>query len=950
MSLATRFSPRCVSFLSGLMALAAVAAVQAAIPLEGVFVENLGQWPDQARYHMLVGETGDDQARRVDVWLTPSGYVYQTTEQTDDPESARRQHVVSVDLVGASAGEATGREPMPGVFNWLRGGEENSVHGARSYRQVRYAQVYPGIDLLFDSANEARMLETTFVVAPGADPGPILLRYEGADAAAIDADGNLSLSTTLGDITELSPIAFQLSDNGSREPIQVSFRLEADELAFDIGAYDASRTLYIDPIVTFSRAFGGSSGDYVSEMHEDPSGRYVTGYTFSSDFPVTAGAHDETYNGLDLFAAKFDSANENLLWATFIGGTGSEYGGNSALAADGTLYLVASTNSGGSWPANYTWGAGGSYDVGVFHLSADGASQMGGILLGGTGSDYGADVEIDGGGNVVFSGMAGNDTFPTGPGGGFDETNDGNDAFVTRFDDVLTAWLDFSYVPGSTSADGAGGHAFDAAGNVYVYGFTVGAEAYPATDVIGPGGNYDLFVAKFNTDLSALDYNTRIGGNSTDPTPGYSYTAAQYYTIANSALVVDSSNRAWVTGGAASTDFPTTPGAFRTTNAGNYDVFVLALNAAGDGLEVSTFLGGSSTDVGKALAFDADGNVYVVGTSASGNFPILGSPQEHGGGYDMFLTVFSPTLSEVLTSSLWGGTSSEYATDLVLGSGGRVRMAGFSLAAATFQVPAEAPLFGPGGNFDGVVVEFSGVQAAEGVAQFHVTKTFSDGSDDEVDVTLTCNTGLPLEQTFTVTGGDPKGVNFIVHDIPEGGANCEITESGGPDGYTPAFNGGNGCAWTDVTAGLRACEITNSADPATFTVNKEWVIENGSASDLNEAAYITVYCNNEIQNGNWNGNEWYYGAWLDGNDSLEVTVDTTQQSAQCYAMEDIDQQTGIEFDTNCDTQVIVAGGSASCEFINTVFFEGIPTLSQWSLAILAVLTLGIGLVAFRRFT
>jgi hypothetical protein len=229
-----------------------------------------------------------------------------------------------------------------------------------------------------------------------------------------------------------------------------------------------------------------------------------------------------------------------------------------------------------------------------------------------------------------------------------------------------------------------------------------------------------------------------------------------------------------------------------------------------------------------------------------------------------------------------------------------------------------------------------------------VTKTFSDGNNAEVDVMLTCNSGLPLEQPFTITGGDPAGVTFIVHDIPEGGADCEVTETSGPAGYTVSMNGGEGCEWEDVTGGSFSCEITNEANPATFTVNKEWLIENGSLTDVNQEVRATVYCNNAIVGGSWNGDSYVYSQWLSGNDSFDVSVDTSKQSAQCYAVEDIDQ-TGIESDDDCGSRTIAAGGSSSCTFTNTVFFEGIPTLSQWGLAILAVLTLGVGLVGLRRF-
>jgi len=248
----------------------------------------------------------------------------------------------------------------------------------------------------------------------------------------------------------------------------------------------------------------------------------------------------------------------------------------------------------------------------------------------------------------------------------------------------------------------------------------------------------------------------------------------------------------------------------------------------------------------------------------------------------------------------------------------------------------------------GYVIEYEG-EGTAGIATFVVTKQYTDGRDDEVDVTLTCNSGVPLEQTFSIAGGDEVGVAFVVQDIPDGGANCEITESGGLAGYTPSMNGGDGCAWEGVTSGVYGCNIVNEADPATFTVDKEWYIENSGGQEVNQEAYVTVYCNNEIDGGWWTGSSYAYGAWLSGDDSLEVTVDTTTQSAQCSAVESI-YETGVESDGDCGSRTIAAGGSSSCTFTNTVFFEGIPTLSQWGLAILALLTLGVGLIGFRRFT
>ena len=243
-------------------------------------------------------------------------------------------------------------------------------------------------------------------------------------------------------------------------------------------------------------------------------------------------------------------------------------------------------------------------------------------------------------------------------------------------------------------------------------------------------------------------------------------------------------------------------------------------------------------------------------------------------------------------------------------------------------------------------------------SRFNVTKTFSDGSTDEVDVTLTCNTGLPLEQDFTIAGGDPAGVTFVVTDIA-GTVSCEVTESGGPAGYTPIFNGGAGCSWENISPGNYTCSIFNQADDATFTVTKEWIVMGEGGEEVNEEAYVTIYCDAVITNngpspefslrGNDNGNGLYsISDYLGDGESLVATVDTTTGPATCWADESINQS-GVESEDDCFPREIPAGGSSSCMFTNTVFFEGIPTLSQYGLAFLALLMLGVGLVGFRRF-
>jgi len=247
-----------------------------------------------------------------------------------------------------------------------------------------------------------------------------------------------------------------------------------------------------------------------------------------------------------------------------------------------------------------------------------------------------------------------------------------------------------------------------------------------------------------------------------------------------------------------------------------------------------------------------------------------------------------------------------------------------------------------------------GIENAPTRATFKVIKDYSDDLMDDVTVTLTCNTGLPLEQTFEISENNP--VNFVLTTFIEGTPDCEVTENGAAEGYTPVFDNGEttsatSCVYTDVTAGAYTCTISNAADDATYTVTKEWVVPDQGFEEMNYDVPVTISCTRDITSANTG----YYdgGSWsgeLGDMESVTIKVDTYRGDAYCTATE-YPEQSGVESESSgaCINAKLVAGGSASCKFTNTVFFEGIPTLSQYGLALLALLMLGVGFVGFRRF-
>ena len=261
-----------------------------------------------------------------------------------------------------------------------------------------------------------------------------------------------------------------------------------------------------------------------------------------------------------------------------------------------------------------------------------------------------------------------------------------------------------------------------------------------------------------------------------------------------------------------------------------------------------------------------------------------------------------------------------------------------------------------------------------GAAGFAVTKTFADDSDEDVTVTLTCNTGLPLQQSFDISPGDP--VLFVVTSFEDGLMDCVVTE-GDADAYVTTYVASGdsqnvdddpdepGCHFLAVAWGDRnLCEITNSADLVDVVIEKEWVIDGAVSDEVNQYYQLTLYCDSMIIGGtpsDGNGipmsgaqsfvpGHWYKEFDGMGNQVFTAEVVPDYPSSSCWVDEDVSTSTsGSEVDNGCLDIEVSAGNGASCKITNTVFFEGIPTLSQYGLALMALLMLGVGMVGFRRF-
>jgi len=514
------------------------------------FIPNRGQMDEQVDYYV--------QGKDKTVYFTDEGITFVLTKTKEKSDFER--WVVKLDFVGANPDvHPVGMEETGAKISYFKGKPEEWKAGLPAYAKIVYRELWPGIDLVYYGT--VNRLKYEFVVHPEADPSLIRLAYRGAESVSVDEAGRLQVKTPIGGFSDDVPVAYQeIADK--RADVRLAYKIgehnsEADMFGFEIGEYDRSMTLIIDPaIFVYCGFIGGSSWDYDSGITVDSTGcAYVAGWTWSSQsaFPVTVGP-DLTFNGgyWDSFVAKVDASGTALVYCGYVGGSGEEYINDIAVDSAGCAYVTGSTESSEA-----------SFPVTV-----------------------GPGLTYNGGGEYYPS-----------------------DAFVAKVNASGTV-LDFcGYIGGSGDEVGSG-IAVDSAGCAYVTGSTESSEAsFPVTvgpDLTynGPGLYYgDAFVAKVSASGMALAYCGYIGGSDRD---------------VGDDIAVDSAGCAYLIGYTYSTEasFPVKVGPSLTRHGWLWH-FVTKVNAAGTGLVYCGYIGRQPTHYGDGhcigIAVDSDGCAYVAG-------------------------------------------------------------------------------------------------------------------------------------------------------------------------------------------------------------------------------------------------------------------------------------------------------------------------------------------------
>jgi hypothetical protein len=654
----------------------ATGALQSA-PL--MFIENVGQFPDGARFQMR----GGDRA----IWLAEDAIWVTVLERRSKGarEQEDREAISSAPVAGEGVNlklSFPGSSPHPDLepFNRLETHVSFFIGNDPAKWQadvpvwggVRYKDLYPGVDLEI-TGTQGRLVPR-LVAGPDADLSTVCLQVDGADKMALLPGGEgLRLTTAVGDFS--LPLLRATDVAGTTLPRPT---LTGDQVTspFAPASSDPHSTIRApgSSDLLYATYLGGSQhdGSEGEDIAVDSSGAaYVTGGTLSSDFPTTPGAFDTTYNGdCEAFVAKLAPAGTGLIYATFLGGSGYDWGWGIAVDRSGAAYVTGETYSSdfSTTPGAFDTSYNGGEDAFLTKLNASGTGLLYATFLAGSGYDWGWGLTVDSSGAAYVTGRTSSPDFPTTP-GAFDATHDeedGYDAFVAKVDATGTA-LAYATFLGGSDADMGPSIAVDSMGAAYVAGWTASSD-FPTT----PGafdtthnGTYDGFVAKLNAAGSGLAYATFLGGSSGGEGWG---------------IDVDASGAAYVTGRTFSSDFPTTPGAFDTTHNGSHDAFVAKLNEAGTALTYATFLGGGGDEQGWDLVVDLSGVAYVTGATYSGNFPTTPGAFDttHDSDHDAFVVKLNATGTGLAYASFLGGSAHDLGYGIALDPSRAVYVTGYT--------------------------------------------------------------------------------------------------------------------------------------------------------------------------------------------------------------------------------------------------------------------------------
>lgn len=665
------------------------------------FEANQGQWNAAVRYAARAGG--------YTLLLTGSGASLAI------PGAGR----VDIALAGSNPAPAIQPlSPLPARTDYFMGSRAAGWHtGVGNYGRIRYASVYPSIDMVYYGAQNR--LEYDFVLQPGADPKAIRMRFTGPAKLATTADGDLSLDVAGTRLLQKKPVIYQ-DGPGGRRRIEGRYRLLArDTVGVSVGRYDRGLPLVIDPVL-FCTYMGTSATDEITAVKLDAKGRlYVAGWTTTGELSALDGAYKgENAGATDIFVAVLDTTQSNLppVYLSYLGGTGVDVPLAIDVDSDGVIYLTGTTAS-TDFPTAGTpfQSTGAASTVDAFVAKIDPSkygsdSLVASTYLGGTtAGDTGNGIAVGPDGSVYVIGTTRSSDFPLTSSAYAASLYGPQDAFLCKLSPDLSALSYSSYLGGELNDDGRS-IVVDKNGLVYfavvtdgtLFPMPLGAPPYRGT----LQGRLDSILGVMDMTKAGVDslvWDTYFGGSDSDEVRRIAF---------------DKQGNLLVTGYTLSADFPVTPDAMQPQYAGAGDVFVSVVNPLNPAAFIvySTFLGGKAGEVGYDIASDNTGAISVTGYTLSSDFPVTPDAVQGnwGRGIDVFYTRFKPGVagSAALQSSTYFGSTGIFVPmGMALAADGTVYLAGYG----EIGLPSSATGNGyGGGSSDGfIVVLGSPAQPAE---------------------------------------------------------------------------------------------------------------------------------------------------------------------------------------------------------------------------------------------
>jgi len=565
---------------------------------------------------------------------------------------------------------AKGEERQQWNTSYFIGKDTTQWHtNVPNYSKIRVSNLYEGIDLVY--YGDKNVLKYDMVIQPGTDPSKVRFYYEGAEGYNVNSDGDLEIYTPADTVIEKKPYSYQIIEGDKRE-IDVCYKLIGKDfttISFEVFLYDNRYPLIIDPELEYSTFL---SGKEIGGIEIDNNGYlYVSGVTETWDFPfLTVRDHGKEGSRQHIFVVKFNPNRSGLLYSCQIGGNKHDFGCGIKVDSQGNSFIITNTQSTNFPVTNQAYLTERPMDLfeylAILKLNASGDSLLYSTYIGRSSRSF---MDIDNEGNVYVFGKTQSEEFPVTPEAYDKNPNDiflcklnltGTDLVYSTFfggseteypygiavDDSGNAYITgvtfspdfpitygiYSDYPGfiskfgplgsdlvySTPIDRSAPRAMtiDSSGNAYVtgyanYEFYTTPEAYKTTS----SGSSDVFALKLSPSGNELLYSTFIGGK----TMGGSVSDNEI----GLGIVVDNIGNAYITGFTSTNDFPTTPDAYDSSyGGGDYDAFICKLNPNGSELSYSTYIGGGKKDMGRGIAIDNNGSVFIAGTTESWDFPV----------------------------------------------------------------------------------------------------------------------------------------------------------------------------------------------------------------------------------------------------------------------------------------------------------------------------------------